>query len=293
MAAVTVSASLYATLAVLVRLAYEAGLRPLPLLAWRFALVALLVAVVQSARSLRALAVGWRAARRFAVLALTGYGLGSMSFFFALRHADASVVAVLLYAYPALVALIAAVAERRVPGRARLVALFATFAGCVLVLDPLGATVVRPAGVALGLGAACGYAAFSYLSHRWMGPHPRLVLMTYVFAASAVLAGAAALVTGDTLSPAGWPARGWLLLAVIALVPTFAAVVLYLEGIRRLGAAQAAIVSTVEPVFTIALASAVLAERMHPIQWVGAALVIGGVMASETGERTGIEPAPV
>lgn len=291
--AVAVSAACYATLAVLVRLAYDAGLQPLPLLAWRFALVAVLVGAVQMARSPRALAIGWRSASRFAVLALAGYGLGSISFFFALRYADASVVAVLLYAYPTFVTLIIAVAERRIPGRARVAALLATFAGCALVLDPLGGTGVRPLGVVLGVGAACGYAAFSYLSHKWMGPHPRLVLMTYVFAVSSALAGAAALVTGGTLSPETWPMSGWVLLGVIALVPTFAAVILYLEGIRRLGAAQAAIVSTFEPLFTIALASAVLGERMHPIQWVGAVLVVAGVIAGEAGERPGIEPAPV
>lgn len=284
-AAVVVSAACYATLAVLARLAYAEGMRPLPMLAWRFASVAVLMALLQAARDPGALAVGWAAARRFALLALVGYGMGSICFFYALLYADASVVAVLLYAYPALVTLAAWVFEGRAPDGPRLAALALTFAGCVLVIGPFGATATSARGITLGLGAALGYGMFSYLSQRWMGSHPRIVLMTYMFGVSAVLATIATLVSGGTLSAAGWSPRGWMLLAAIVAVPTFAAVVLYLEGIRKLGAAQAAIVSTMEPLFTIALAAALLGERMGAAQWVGASLVVVGVLVGELGER--------
>ena len=43
---------------------------------------------------------------RFAALAVTGYGFASICFFFALLYASASVVAVLLYTYPAMVAIV-------------------------------------------------------------------------------------------------------------------------------------------------------------------------------------------
>jgi drug/metabolite transporter (DMT)-like permease len=95
-----------------------------------------------------------------------------------------------------------------------------------------------------------------------------------------------------SLSPADWTARAWWLLLAIVLVPTFAAVVLYLEGIRGLGPSQAAVVSTFEPLFTIALAAWLLGERLAPLQLVGAALVLGGVVAAEVGARMTGQPAP-
>lgn len=290
---VVASAACYSTLAVLARLAYEAGLRPLPLLVWRFAIVAVMLAAFQMARDSRALSVGAATAARFAVLGLAGYGLGSLCFFHALRYAPASVVAVLLYAYPAMVSLAAWVFDGRRPDRFRTAALLGTFAGCVLVIDPFGAGRVGAAGVVLGLGSAVGYAGFSYLSHRWMGSHPRIVLMTYVFAISAVLAIAIAVASGESLSAADWGPRAWWLVAAIVVVPTFAAVVLFLEGIRGLGAAQAAVVSTLEPLFTIALAAVVLGERLQPVQWMGAALVVAGIVVGEVGERNAVGPAPV
>ena len=82
----------------------------------------------------------------------------------------------------------------------------------------------------------------------------------------------------------------WVLLAAIVLVPTFIAVVLYLEGLRGLGPAQAAIVSTLEPLFTIAFAWVVLDERLTPVQWVGVAFVLGGVVLAELSASRAEEP---
>ena len=74
------------------------------------------------------------------------------------------------------------------------------------------------------------------------------------------------------------------------LVPTFAAVVLYLQGIRGLGPSQAAVVSTLEPLFTIVLAWLVLGQHLSWLQLAGAALVLAGVVAAEIVARTA--PAP-
>lgn len=291
LAGVIVSAACFGTLAILTNLAYDAwpggrgAAQPLALLAWRFVLTAALMAAYQLVRSPKSLLVSRADLGRFSLLALTGYGAASICFFFALRYADSSVVAVLLYTYPALVALVSwlLLGERFAP--ARVAGIAVTFVGCALVLDLLSAHAVSAAGIALGLGAAVGYACFNLLSYRWVSRQPRLVLMTYVFGISGIAIGILALALGVDLSVAEWSLRLWLLLGTIVLIPTFAAIVLYLEGIRGLGAAQAAVVSTFEPIFTILLAGAILGDRLSLVQWVGAALVIGGVVAAELGAR--------
>ena len=101
---VVASAACFGTVGVLTLLAYEHGARPLPILAWRFAIAAAAMAgylalVRPSALRIRSGDLG-----RFALLSVTGYGAASLCFFFALQHASASVVAVLLYTYPALIA---------------------------------------------------------------------------------------------------------------------------------------------------------------------------------------------
>jgi drug/metabolite transporter (DMT)-like permease len=284
---VLVSAACFATLAVLAVLAYDSGARPLPLLTWRFAIAALLMATYLAVRRPGELTAGFKDVGRYAGLSLTGYGAASICFFFALSHAPASVVTILLYTYPAMVSVVAALLFKEPLSANRLCALALTFVGCALTVGAFDdrAQIALP-GIALGLGAAAGYAAFTLLSSRLVGDRSRLVLMAYTFGLSALGIGAVTLLAGESLSPAGWSPRLWLLLAAIVALPTFAAVVLYLRGVRALGAPRAAIASTAEPIFTIALAAVVLGERLRPVQLLGALLVIAGIAAAEW-PRTG------
>jgi drug/metabolite transporter (DMT)-like permease len=163
-----------------------------------------------------------------------------------------------------------------------------TFLGCALVVGLLGGMQrAQWQGIALGLGAALGYTLFNLLSDRWLPGRSQLVMMTYTFGIASVMAAGIALGAGQSLSAVAWEPRAWWLIAAIVLVPTFAAVVLYLQGIRGLGPAQAAVVSTCEPLFTIAFASVFLPEQtLAPVQLVGAGLVLAGVVWAELSARS-------
>lgn len=288
---VIVSAACFGTLAILTPLAYRAGAAPMPLLAWRFMFAALLLAVLAGARNRRALLVGRGDLLRYTALALTGYGAASVCFFFALKFADAAVVAVLLYAYPALVTLAMWVFLGEKATWARGAAVLVTFVGCAMVVGLFGGVAhVSWPGVALGMGAAVGYTLFNLLSHRWLPGRSQLVMMTYTFGIASIGIAALTLVSGQSLSTAAWQPQAWWLLGAIVVVPTFIAVVLYLQGIRGLGPSQAAVVSTLEPLFTIVLAWLVLGQTLSGLQIAGAALVLGGVVASELAARSSLPP---
>lgn len=292
--AVVASSACFATLAVLARLAYLEGARPLPLLTWRFAIAAVLMGGFLAVRRPGQLRAALPDAPRIAALSLTGYGAASISFFFALQHASAAVVTVLLYAYPALVAIAEALLRKERVGAARWAAVALTFAGCALAAGLFDAGVrTDPAGVALGLGSAVGYASFTLLSARVVEGRPRLVVMAYTFAFSALGIGLITVLSGESLrlgdgSPSLWP-----LLGLIVVIPTFLAVLLFLSGVRAIGPARAALASTTEPVFTIALAALLLDERLAAAQLVGAALVVAGIVLSERPSRWRTDPAVV
>jgi len=280
--AVIVSSACFATLAVLARLAYAEGGHPLPLLTWRFAIAAAVMAAFLAVRQPRALAAGVGDIPRYALLSLTGYGAASICFFFSLRHISASVATLLLYAYPAIVAVAESALDRERLPMSRIAAVALTFAGCALAAGLLDSdAVVNVSGVVLALGAALGYALFTLLSARLVADRPRLVLMTYTFALSALGIAVVTLLTGESLVPAGWTPRLWIILALMVLLPTYAAVVLFLSGVRALGPSRAALISTMEPVFTVVMAGVVLSERMTVTQWAGALLVIGGIALAE------------
>ncbi|MHB1020280.1 MAG: DMT family transporter [Coriobacteriia bacterium] len=279
---VIASAACFGTLAVFTTLAYEHGARPLPTLAWRFAIAAVLMAGYLAFKRPAALRIGPGELWRFALLSVTGYGAASLCFFFALQHVSGSVVTVLLYTYPALITAAEALLSRAWPSRSAVVAIALTFIGCAMVVGALEQDVrIDGVGVALGLGAGVAYAMFTMLSDRLVPGRSRVVVMAYMFAISAAIMAAIAVVVGESLSPAGWDAALWWLVLAIVAVPTIAAVALYLGGIRRLGPARAALASTTEPVFTIILSWLVLGERLTPLQMAGASLVVGGIVLAE------------
>ncbi len=293
-AAVVVSALCFGTLAIFTSLAYDAGARPLPLLTWRFALASILLFVYLAVRNPRAIVAPFGDVLRYGALAVFGYGAASVCFFYALEYTSASIVAVLLYTYPAMVTVAESVLLGRSFTRLRLLAVLLTFLGCVLVLDPFGSqTSVSLPGIVLGLGAALGYSVFNMLSHRWLPGRSRIVLMAYTFGIASVGIGLITLVSGGTLSTTRWTSEVWLLLGAIVLFPTFLAVVLYLRGVQNLGPSQASIISTFEPLFTILMAALVLGERLTLVQWAGAALVVAGVIAAEREARPSEDLVPV
>jgi len=172
--AVIVSAACFSTLAILTTFAYRQGARPLSLLTWRFAIVAVLLTAYQATRDRSKLLVGLHDMKSYALMSLTGYGASAICFFVALQHTSASVVAVLLYTYPAMVVLLGRILYGESLTRNRMLAIALTFCGCGLVVGLFSADVsVTLPGVLLGLGAAMCYALFNVISQRMVAYRSR------------------------------------------------------------------------------------------------------------------------
>jgi drug/metabolite transporter (DMT)-like permease len=286
---VAASAACFATLGILTKWAFAHGAEPMSLLAVRFAAAAVVMGVAQAVRDHRALRVSRGDLLRFLGLSLTGYGAASLCYAFAVREIGPSVTTVLLYTYPALVSIIGWLFLREAFPLKRAAAVLLTFLGCALVADVFTTgSPVTARGFALGMGAALGYAVFNVLSYRSLGRTPRLTIMAYTFAFSAVGLGAVSAANGTLGTVAKWDAFAWGTVALMVAVPTFAAVMLYLGGIARMGAAQAAVVSTLELPFTVVFAALAFPfERLAPLQLLGAAIVLGGVVMAEWGSPAG------
>jgi drug/metabolite transporter (DMT)-like permease len=89
------------------------------------------------------------------------------------------------------------------------------------------------------------------------------------------------LALGLPVMPDRIPAGAWPGLVGVGVVATFIAIQSFYAGVRRIGAAQAALVSTFEPVWTITLAALLFGQTLAPIQLVGGALIIIGVIIAQ------------
>ena len=145
----------------------------------------------------------------------------------------------------------------------------------------------------LALSAAVVYSTYILVSDGVSRRLPALTLSTLVCTGAAASLAAGSLVTGrfhpGALSGAGW---GWL--ACLALVSTAGAIVMFFAGLSRVGPTTASILSTVEPVVTVGLASLVFAERMGAVQLAGGALVLTAVLVLRGVQlrRAALAPAP-
>jgi drug/metabolite transporter (DMT)-like permease len=271
------SAAAFGAMGIFGKLAYAEGATVGTLLAARFVLAAALLwgfaAGSRSIRRLRALP------RRDVALALAlgavGYSAQAGSYFAALDRLDASLLSLLVYTFPAIVAVAAVAIGRERASLRTTLALSLASAGLVLVLAGAAAGALDPLGTALGLTAALIYSAYILSSEgvaERIGP---VALSTLVCTGAAATLTVGALADGQldlgSVSAAGY---GWL--AGIAVVSTVGAVGLFFAGLQRVGPTAASILSTLEPVVTVGLAFAVFGESLGGAQLAGAALVLLG-----------------
>jgi drug/metabolite transporter (DMT)-like permease len=274
------SAAAFGAMAIFGKLAYGEGATVGTLLSARFVLAAglfwLLLASTGGMRDLRALC------RRDVALALTlgavAYGAQTGFYFAALDRLDASLLSLLVYTFPVLVTVSAVALGRERAGRRTACALGLASAGLVLVLASAGAGALDAAGAALGLAAAVVYSAYILLSEGVAARSRPLALSALVCTGAATTLTLGALAGGD-LEPGSLSAAGWLWLVGIAAVSTVGAIALFFAGLRRVGPSAASILSTLEPVVTVALAFAVFGEALGPLQLLGGALVLAAVVA--------------
>ncbi len=310
-ALVLVTGAGFASGSIFATLSYAVGLDWLILLWWRFLIGATLmwIWVLVSARRRALLRAMPR--RQIAVALVLGavYTGNAGTYYAGIETIPAALAGVLVYIYPVFVALLSLRFATRLPGRRPWIALGLAVAGVVLALGglDLGRSVPVP-GLLLILASAAIYSVWIVLSARLSGERQdRLgsdapesastardaaVTTAVMLTATALVFGVMGLGAGRPLLPGSVPVAAWPYLIGIGLGATFFAIQTLYAGARRIGAAQAALVSTTEPLFIVVLSLLVLDQRLAPIQLVGAALIFIGVLIAQTAPRPGGAPEP-
>lgn len=310
LALIVISAVGFGSGTVLSKPIYGTGLDWVQLLAWRFTIGAILAWGWLLLSPVRRRALG-RLGRR-QVLVSVGLGVwytgNAGTYYASLETVPASLAGVLVYMYPVLVAVLSVWFATRLTGRRPWIALAITIVGVVLTLGGIDlAANVSAGGIALVFASALFYSGWIILSARLAGERSdRLADATagsgsvddasaaspVMMTATAAVFVMAALATGRPYLPPQIPADAWPLLLVIGFAGTFLSIQTFYAGSRRIGAAQAALVSTAEPLVIVVFAWIFLREVLAPIQLIGAALIVIGVLIAQTAERPRGAPEP-
>jgi drug/metabolite transporter (DMT)-like permease len=296
-ALVVVSACAFGSGPLFAKPVYASGADWHVLSAWRFGFGALLAWLWLAAAPGRL--AGLRRLRRRAVGASLALGVlytaNSATYYAGLETVPASLAALIVYIYPVLVAVLALRFGLRLQGRRAWAALGIAVVGVALALGGIDANATPPAdGLALIIASPVIYAIWIVLAARLSGERrgssgeeadggaEAAAATALMMSATAATYWVTAIAVGRHVLPGEVPSAAWPGLVGIGVVSTFIAIQGFYAGARRVGAAQAALISTVEPIWTIVLASLLLAERLGPIQLVGGALILAGVILAQT-----------
>lgn len=298
-ALVLASAAAFGSGALFAKPVYAAGVDWHTLSAWRFGIGAALAwAWVLSRPGTRRTLANWSRRRVGISLALGLLYVGNSGTYFAgLETVPASLAALIVYIYPAIVAVLSLRFGRRLQGRRAWGALALALVGVTLTVGSIDAETAPPlSGLILVTASPVIYAVWIVLAARLSGERREAdpgaiargdggadaaVTTALMTTATALAFWSSALVVGRPVLPAEIPAAAWPGLIGVGAVSTFIAIQTFYGGAQRVGAARASLISTVEPVYTIALAALLFSEMLGPLQVVGGALILVGVVIAQ------------
>ena len=279
-------AILFSTKAVMVKLALPYGIDPVSLLALRMLFSLPIYIVILAFVFLNStLATQPRGQMpKIIFLGFIGYYLASYFDFAGLAFISASLERVILYLYPTMVLLISAVVLKKRIHTQQWIAIGLCYNGVAIAVllgkpDIYGTN--HWLGVALIFLSALTYAVYLVGSGEVIP-----AVGVWRFTCYAMIVSSFCVITHFLLAnpPNQWQAlwqHPWEVYAYGCAMAIFATVIpslLISEGIKRIGASNAAIIGGVGPISTIILASIFLGESLTMAQAIGTAIVICSVL---------------
>ena len=228
----------------------------------------------------------WRARWRVLGMAVVGVAGTQVFYFAAIQRIPVGTAILLEYMAPLLLVAVAWVATRRRPAAVVLVGSTVAAAGLLLVVSPGGGGPLDPLGVVLGVAAMVCCAGYFVLAALPSDDLPPVAL-----AAAGLLVGSALLgllgLTGlvaftassDDVEVLGRTVAWWVPMLVVGLVATGLAYATSITASSMLGSRLASFVGLLEVAAAALYAWLLLDEQLTPLQLVGGALIVAGIVA--------------
>ena len=279
---IAIATCAFGTIPVVAKIAILSGGNETTTLFTRFALVTAFFLIYMRVKGL-----SWRVSRRqlYALLFLgfVAYSNVALLFFLAMRYITPAIGELILYTYPAMVAVLAFFLLGEKFTKNKVVAIAVAFLGCSLVLwAPVEK--ISTLGIVLSFLTGFAYAVYIVGNKKVLeGVHP-VVAVAYMGACCMVFFLGYGLITG-TLDFYYNPTIIAVIL-VMAFWSTITGILCFFKGMMILGAVKASVISTFEPVFTIVLSFFLLGHGISLIQMLGGGLILASVLIMQMGDRT-------
>lgn len=214
-----------------------------------------------------------------------------LAYFLAVQYIPPSLALLLEFMGPVLLMLWMWARTRLSPGLITIFGAVLAFGGLITISGVAVGGSLHPLGVLFGLVAAIGNAAYYAAGARSDHGIPPLPFVGLGLAVGAIVLGVVNLlgiipfeVTAQSAVVAGREFPAWLIVTAMVLISTVLSYTLGVAASRRLGATVASFTGYSEPMFGIVWTILLLSVVPTGTQWIGAALIIAGVVTVKIGE---------
>jgi drug/metabolite transporter (DMT)-like permease len=266
---------------VLGKLAYQYGVTPFTLVAFRTLAAALLIWLAFLLFWRHEVAISWRGLIGcISVGAVNGFG--SLLYYTSLSRLDASLASLLNTLYPLWVVLFLFAAGQ--PLTRLTVARLALSMLGIYLLTRAGPGRLDWLGVTLMVASAATYGWHLVLGQWVLADVPSRTATLYTLTTMACVVGLARML--QALPVGSIATTGWYAILALGLTTALSRLAMF-SALRRVGGVETALIGLLELLVSLVLAFVLLGERLALVQWIGAALLVLSfvLMARDPGMR--------
>ncbi len=213
----------------------------------------------------------------FVVLGLFGVAAVQGSYYFSISKLGVGLAILIQYLAPTLIVAFELLRGRWV-GWTMIAAVACATAGTALLVGGVSSEALhaKPLYWAISFASAFVFAFYIVYSKRGLARYAPETVLLYTFGIAAVFW---MIVTPPwRIVTAGYPPSVWVVFVVLGLFSTLVPFGLFYLGLRRLPASETSVIATAEPLVAMFTAGFFLHEQLRPLQFVGAALVLGAAL---------------
>jgi drug/metabolite transporter (DMT)-like permease len=238
------------------------------------------------------IARGWRQLRlpaadvgRMFVLGVFGVAASNYFYYLAVQRTNVATAIILQYTAPVWVLLYAVARGLQKPTMQRVAAVLLALSGIALVIGILhpGGFRLDVIGVTAAILAAFSFAFYNIGGHSVLERYDRWTVLLYVIGVASLFW--LIINPPSKIIAAHYSVPQWAFLFGFALISVLAPFGCYFAGLQYLEPTRAIVVSCLEPVFSIVIATIALGEVLRPVQSVGILLVLLAIIVVQMPDR--------
>ncbi|MDP4163704.1 MAG: DMT family transporter [Bacillota bacterium] len=277
---VVISAICFGLMSTLARLARSFGVNLLTMLSIRF-LIAFCILVVIGFATKKNFRISIKDFFVLTLMGIFGYAVMAFLLFSSYHYLPVSIATIIFYMYPLLTYILSILLKYEIFKVKKAI----IYAICIigLVTSIYSGGEIAPLGIVFAISAAAIYSIFIIISDTLIKDIPSFVSTTII----CLTAGLTLLIVGLLKHEVSvnLSLNGWGIILVFAIVSTVVPIVFFFNGVKIIGAANAALLSTIEPVTAILLSVVLFHDVLNWIQQLGIIVVLAATMLSQYKSR--------